>query len=393
MGNCRLATVEGSASRDKLVGTPVLEICIVVGDLAFPGGAERVACWLANTWARNGMRITLMSMGPNRHSFFRIDHSVKLRQIGDMPRGKNLLQSAALRLRLTCRLRKAVRDTKPDCVISFLNVSNVLTLLACRGLKPKVIVSERTDPHGRRLSLQWELLRRLTYPWADALVVQTDHALSFFPDQIRLRGQIIPNAVVPPDGAQITLRKTEPGKPNRTVIGLGSLRHVKGFDRLIEAFSRIAARHPEWNLVIYGEGSSRPELERQITRLGLANRIGLPGVTEDPYNCLREADLFVLCSRNEGFPNALGEAMACGLPVISFDCKSGPRELIRDGIDGVLVADHDIGALAEQIDRLMGDPVERERLARKAPEVLQRFSPERVLAMWQKALEEVVAHA
>jgi len=208
---------------------------------------------------------------------------------------------------------------------------------------------------------------------------------------LRARGRVIPNPVLPPEWVEFAPRKVAPGKPSRTLIGIGSLRPVKGFDRLIDAFSRIASKHPEWNLVIYGEGPCRQKLERQVSRLGLTQRVQLPGVTRDSHERLRDADLFVLCSRNEGFPNALAEAMACGLPVISFDCNSGPRELIRDGIDGVLVADDDIGGLASQVDRLMGDPTERERLAGAAPEVLKRFSSESVLALWENAVKEAVA--
>jgi GalNAc-alpha-(1->4)-GalNAc-alpha-(1->3)-diNAcBac-PP-undecaprenol alpha-1,4-N-acetyl-D-galactosaminyltransferase len=371
---------------------PSHRITIVISSLATPGGAERVACWLANSWASQGTMISIIILAPSEKSFFRLQDSVKLWPVGHQNKGKSLLRSAVLCVGLIWRLRKALKDSRPDAVISFIDSNNVLALLACRGLKTRVIVSERTDPHGMRLPWQWDLLRRLSYRWADCLVAQSDHALRFFSQELRGRGRVIPNPVLaPPDGVQFAPRKTDLGKPYHTLIGIGSLRPVKGFDRLIEAFSRIAAKHAGWKLVIYGEGPCRPELEQQVSRLGLAHRIDLPGVTRDSHERLRDADLFVLCSRNEGFPNALAEAMACGLPVVSFDCKSGPRELIRDGIDGVLVPDNDIGALAEQFDRLMGDPSERERLAQAAPEVLQRFSSERVLALWQHAVEEVVA--
>jgi glycosyltransferase involved in cell wall biosynthesis len=176
-------------------------------------------------------------------------------------------------------------------------------------------------------------------------------------------------------------------KSRKTVIGLGSLRHVKGFDRLIEAFGKLSAEYPDWDLVIYGEGPCRAELEEQIQKLRIADRVRLPGVTRESHARLCEADLFVLCSRSEGFPNALAEAMACGLPVVSFDCISGPRELIRDGVDGILVPADDVVRLKESMDRLMADPVARERLARKAPEVTERFSPEKVFGKWRLAVE------
>jgi glycosyltransferase involved in cell wall biosynthesis len=349
---------------------------------------------LANSWASQGIATSIIMLAPEAKPFFKLQDSVKLWPIGDKPQGKNLgrnlPRSAVLCLLLIWRLRKALRESQPDVIISFIDVNNVLTLLASRGLNRKVIISERTDPHGGRLPRQWYLLRQLTYGWADVLVTQSEHALSFFSSELRARGRVIPNPVLAPEGIEFAPRKQAQYKPARTLIGIGSFRPVKGFDRLIDAFSRIASQHPEWNLVIYGEGPCRQQLENQVSALQLTQRVQLPGVTRDSHERLREADLFVLCSRNEGFPNALAEAMACGLPVISFDCNSGPRELIRNGIDGVLVPDNDIDALAKQIGRLMGDPAERERLAAAAPDVLKRFSSESVLALWEKTVEEVV---
>ena len=334
--------------------------------------------------------MTLLALAmPERSPFFSLSPGVKLRPIRSGQSKGNFLKSAGVSLGNLTKLREALMDINPDCLISFLDVNNILSILASRRLQTTVIVSERTNPYGiLRLPRRWELLRLLTYPFADGLVVQTKHALSFFSARVRARAWVIPNPVLLPSLEQGFSGKSDQAKPYRTVMGLGSLRDAKGFDRLIEAFSRIASEHSEWHLFIHGEGPCRPRLERQVSRLGLTHRIHLPGITRDSYARLREADLFVLSSRSEGFPNALAEAMACGLPAISFDCHSGPRELIRDGVDGVLVRDGDISGLARQLDRLMGDPTERARLARKAPEVLERFSSQRVLAMWEAAMED-----
>ena len=370
--------------------SPLHSVCIVSNDLAGPGGAERVACWLANCWARHGNPITLISLGPTRDCFFPLEKSVILCPIGHPPKGRNLFRSIALQLQVVRRLRTVLKRARPDCIISFIDVVNITTLLAARGLGSSVIVSERTDPHGGRLAARWNFLRWLSYPFANCLVVQSERALSFFSGRTRARARIIPNAVLPPNRGAVN-GANAPRKSGHTLMALGSLRYVKGFDRLLDAFSLVAGRYSEWNLIIYGEGPCRRQLEERINELGLGPRVSLPGVTRHVYDRLREADLFVLSSRNEGFPNGLAEAMACGLPVVSFDCPSGPRELIRHGIDGVLVQDNDVGTLAQQLARLMGDPEERERLAHRAPEVLERFSPERILSLWERTVEATLA--
>jgi glycosyltransferase involved in cell wall biosynthesis len=194
-----------------------------------------------------------------------------------------------------------------------------------------------------------------------------------------------PIAVEPPDKA------SAPPRPRRTLIALGRFGPEKGFDLLIDAFSRIAERHPWWDLWIWGDGPLRTELERQRDRLGLADRVFLPGRTSTPHEELRKADLFAMSSRREGFPMALGEAMACGLPAVSSDCPSGPRQIIRPDVDGLLVPPEDAQALASALSAVMGDDALRARLASRAPEVLERFGLEQIMARWEALLSEIHA--
>ena len=198
----------------------------------------------------------------------------------------------------------------------------------------------------------------------------------------------MPNPVVRPPARPPSPAAAHGGA--RTVVAMGRMTRQKGFDLLLEAFAARAADHPEWTLEIWGEGPQHGELEARAHAPDLAGRVRFPGRADDAYAVLAAADLYVLSSRYEGFPMVLCEAMASGLPVLSFDCRTGPREIVRDGVDGVLVPPGDVAALATQLGRLMADEGARAALARRAPDILERFGVSRVLSRWDDVFQEVL---
>lgn len=353
------------------------------------GGAARVAVYLTHAWAEMGRKVTILTSDDGkRPALYKIHPTVVHRPLALQGMSHNAFEAVAHNCRILARLRRAILESQPDLLVSFLDTSNVRCLLATRGLrKIPTIVSERSDPHGWSIGFAWEKLRRLTYPWADCLVVQSQHALSYFPPSVQAKGIVIPNPVQFPTPE--TVHPPKPKGARSKVVTLGRLSQVKGHDMLVDAFAPIAEAFPNWDLVIYGDGPEREVLTARIVSCGLENRILLPGNTTEVEARLREADLFVLPSRVEGFPNALAEAMACGLPVISFDCASGPSELIRPGVDGVLVPPQNVTALSKEMARLMSDPSERNRLAACATEVLERFSLEKIIKLWEDTLGRV----
>ena len=197
-----------------------------------------------------------------------------------------------------------------------------------------------------------------------------------------------PLAAVEDDQSTINLPKgADPNK--KWIISIGRLTYQKGFDILLSAFQRIAYKYPDWQLLILGEGELRLELENLRDKLGLTYQVFLPGLLDNPFPFLKQSKLFVLSSRFEGFGNVLIEAMACGLPVISTDCPSGPREIIRNSVNGILVPNEDMPALAATMDRLMSDEEERQRLAARAPEGAKLFTLEKIVGMWEALFSEV----
>jgi glycosyltransferase involved in cell wall biosynthesis len=360
-----------------------LRLTLVISSLA-GGGAERTATILANAWANRGDRVTLVTLD-GEAAFFSLDERVAHRPLAVAGPSSNLLATVANSVRRIRAIRAAVRASEPAALISFIETTNVLTLLATRGLGIPVIVSERSDPAHFATARTVAALRRVLYPFADAVVVQTEGAGRFFSPRARRRLRVIPNMVVPaPQGV------VHPSAGANRIVGLGRLSREKGFDLLIDAFARVAAEWPDWSLEIWGEGAERPALESLVKAKGLRDRVRLPGRTASPHDALEGAGLFVLPSRVEGFPNALCEAMAAGLPVLAVDCPSGPREIVRDGVDGVLVRAGDSSALAEGISRLLADETLRANLARRAPEIVARFSRERIMGLWDGVFREAL---
>jgi glycosyltransferase involved in cell wall biosynthesis len=351
------------------------------------GGAQRVMALMANYWAARGHHVTLVSMGPQYKDRYELHRLVKRVSLNLSSDSAHLVQALYRNAQRVLRLRDQLRQLQPDVVISFMGSTNVLTILATRGLGIPVIISERTNPHRQAIGSVWNTLRSLLYRRADALVVQSP-ALRDWAMEVAgsARVEIIPNPVNPEfnGSAQAAGRRGS----DHTIIAMGRLVRIKGFDLLIEAFARCAGQHPEWSLVILGEGEERSNLESLIITKGLQDRVRLAGQVARPSHILGQADLFVLSSRFEGFPNALMEAMACKLAVISTDCPNGPRDIVRDGVDGLLIPPDDVNALAKGMDRLMANPAERLRLGTRATEVVERFSIDKIMSMW----DELVAH-
>ncbi|HEX3584371.1 MAG TPA: glycosyltransferase family 4 protein [Candidatus Angelobacter sp.] len=365
-----------------------MKLTLIISSLE-QGGAERILSMLASAWVKRGAEVTLVTFDDGKGAAYSLDPAIILNSLG-VPNSAagSFFRALGCNGQRVCRLRRVVRQSRPDVVISFLDFPNIITLLATRGLGIPVIVSERANPEYDELKQVWKVLRRLLYPLSAALVCQTSAMIAMLQEKIKVQGYAIPNPVVLPASFSTDALGSAKAE-SRTLIAMGRLVPQKGFDMLLEAFSKVAGKHPEWSLKVLGRGPLKAQLEAQAELLGLKNRVNFAGALPDPFPVLREADLFVFPSRFEGFGNALIEAMACGLPVISFDCPAGPSDIILHGVNGVLVPREDVTAFAAAMDRLMSEPAERARLACRAPEVLQRFSLGRILGMW----DEVIDHA
>ena len=353
------------------------------------GGAERVMSILANYWVNYGWDVTLiMLVDPTKPSFYPLDPRVKVQSLGIATESSNPLEAIyAAGWRVTV-LRRAIVASQPDAVVSFMSAVNVYSILAGWNLNVPIIVSEHTYPGAIDANRIWQLLMKWSYRHADLVTVLTQNAIPFYPPAAGYHTIAIPNPILTPAPAPAIGASRLLAAPS--LIAVGRLEHCKGFDLLLRAFHQLQAKYPQWQLTILGEGGQRAALEELRSQLELTDRVHFPGAVTNVREYLQQADLFVLSSRIEGFPMALCEAMACGSPVLAADCLSGPRDIIEDGVNGVLVATEDIAALVAGLDALMSDPDLRQHLATNAPQIIDRFGLERVMAIWTEAIEKSI---
>ncbi|MDP3426782.1 MAG: glycosyltransferase [Humidesulfovibrio sp.] len=364
---------------------PLPRVCFVIAHLGL-GGAQRALTDMVNRWAACGtLRPVVLVLGDESVPAFPLTPGVSLRWLGLSGDSNSAAAKLANNVRRVSGLRKAILAARPDVVVAFQDTTSVLTLLACLGTGLPVVASERTDPAFHHIGAVWSALRVLTYPLAAAVAVQTEAARKALPWPARRKAQVIPNAVF----TSKTCGDVTP-LPRPLVVSLGRFSPEKGFPELLQAFALAAATRSEWLLVLLGDGPQRTELVTLGQALGLADRLHLPGVVDNVPAWMAQAELFVLASHYEGFPNALCEALACGLPAIAT-ATTGAATVIRQGIDGLLVPVKDVSALAEALGRLMDDEGLRRAMALRATEILTRYDPERIMGLWDRLLGQAMA--
>lgn len=365
-------------------------IVIVVSSLGV-GGAERVASTMANAWARQGRRVCLVStfLGATS-SAFELHPSVEIVFLAERMGAGKQAQWLAPVLKAVA-LRRLIRALDAQVVISFLTNVNLLAIVAMIGMSTPLIISERTDPAAdAELSPAIKAGRRWLYRFADRLVMQTEAAAV----RLGARGVRLPSTVVIPNPLPRQLDES-PARATHassgTVVALGRLSPEKGYPKLLAAFALAISQNPGWTLQIWGDGPSHEVLAAQVADLGLEERVRLCGRSRDPWGTLVAAQVFALSSDYEGFPNAMLEAMALGLPCVAFDCPSGPGALADGGAAAVIVPAGDIEAMAYALGALMADPQRREGLGvRAARYVREQFSETGVMARWDALMAEVM---
>lgn len=345
------------------------------------GGTERVVSILANNLCKTYcIRIaTLVSRG----EFYKLDPQIEV-----VTAGYNILQGSTLSryfsmgyrfLNAILYVRKQIKLFQPDIVFSLLEEMDIVSYLALKGLKGiRIIHSERNDPTARNKHLQ-RILEKI-YQKTDMLVCQS-RTVSDYYRNVKHK-TVIPNPIdfsIYPD--------TPPeGKPER-IVAVGRLREQKNFLMLEKAFARIADQYQDVTVTIYGEGPQRQLIENAIEQDGLKDRFILHGASKDVLNEIKDAAIFAFPTNYEGFPNALVEAIALGIPVVSTDFATGvAREVVNEKA-GIVVPVGDVDAFANGLKELLDHPEKRDYIRNHSREVLEPFAIGKVVALWERSFK------
>ena len=366
-------------------------ITIVVSAMNL-GGAQRVVSILCDHWSNNSYEVNLVStFTGTKENHYRVNSNVKLIYLD-----KNRFLSKSKFLNLIWKfiqLRAIFKKHKPDYIISFLTRINIASALAAFGLKRKLIISERTWTPFATLNKKYFWLYRILFKSVNNVIVQTDQSKdwlsSYFPS---LSANVIPNPTIYP----LPIQKEKSIKPKsvvnmkkKIILASGRMHVYKQFDLLIKAFSDLSKIYLDWDLVILGSGDEREELQKLVLKLEIESRVHMPGSVGNISDWYERADIFALSSVVEGFPNVLLEAMTYGLPCISFDCDTGPREMIQNNINGILIQpDKKEQGLFIGLKRLIENPELRVSISNQEIKIRDQYSKNNIMQKWDNILEQ-----
>jgi GalNAc-alpha-(1->4)-GalNAc-alpha-(1->3)-diNAcBac-PP-undecaprenol alpha-1,4-N-acetyl-D-galactosaminyltransferase len=359
------------------------------GDVA--GGVERMIVLLMNAMQKRGHNVSLLTWdNKNARTFYPLDQEVYWHKL-DM--GDPMIKAGWwLRLKRMMVIRDIAKKERPDVIIAFQHGPFFTVALSIIGLGISTIAAVRNAPtrFDYTSSGKYRNLWFQTYRLATRITVQMASYRDLYPVYLRSLIRHIPNSVTAPE--QLAKPQGSSQDSSKVLLNLGRLCYQKNQVLLLRAFARIAPRFPQWRLRFVGGGEGRLELEALTNKLTINTQVEFSGAVSDIGNEYSQAHLFCFPSLWEGFPNALAEAMAHGLPAIGFSACAGTNELIVDGVNGVLVeGGFDEVRLSEAMEVLMRDEDKRVILGCNAQAVTKQYSPEKIFPQWENLFEELCA--
>ena len=354
-----------------------MRVLILGGNFNNTGGTERVGSMLANGLSEAGYEIMLASILYGDKPFFPINKDIKIISLFNSP-GRTLYRTP----NIIHKIRSLLKEERIDTLIVVETMSVLFTLPATLGLPIKHICWEHFNfnndlgKSGRRIA------RQLAARYCDSIVTLTERDKEYWLQGTNHKSQITAIANPCPFPVQNYIKKEN----TKIVLAVGRLTPIKGFDLLLQSWLEVNKAMPDWTLKIVGEGEERSKLTSFIIENKLTDSVELVGNTDDVSQYYRQAEIFCLSSRFEGFPMVLLETLAFGLPVVSFDCDTGPAEVLEN-TGSILVANNDISRLASSLIELMNDDEQREIISQNSKEKAKIYQPEHIICQWRDLLE------
>jgi len=350
------------------------------------GGAERTAVNIANTLAGLGYGVAVVTQAVNIEDRYTLSEQVDRLKMPLDQVSESVVSGLVSNLKRVWQTRKVLKSTGSSTVLSFMPSQNCIAILACVGLRTHLVIAERSYP-GNQDGRLWAFLRRILYRFANVVTVQTTATEKWIKENTKSR-----NITVIPNFVSLPLPENEPERrvndfifPEQTVIlAVGRDNPAKGFDLLIESFALLPEK-ANIKLVLAGVDSKNSYCS-QVEKLSLNESVIFPGRIGNLTPWYQRADVFVLPSRREGFPNALLEAMSMGCAVVSFDCLAGPADLIANKVNGLLVPPENVVQMAEAIHSVLTQNELKRLLKVNALNVCNNYAKDAVMHQWISAL-------
>lgn len=339
------------------------------------GGAERVISILSSRMVEQGMDVEVLTYY-DRPVFYKVNPKVKITAVekctGKSSKILNLLW-----------IRKYFKENA-KIVISFLAPFNIMALIAKMGTGIPMIVADRNDPTKVPTNTAVRKLRDCLYIFADGIVLQTEKNKAYFNRIVQKKSIVIYNPVDMNGYAGLALKTAKEKK----LVSAGRLMKQKNQEMMIDAFSDVLRKYPDYQLLIYGEGPYREKLEKHIKELGISDNVILPGSTNQLYDMIKDAEIFLLSSDYEGMPNALIEAMCMGLPVISTKV-SGATDLIQHEENGLLVEMDDRTGFKEAIVKMLSEKEKAVEFAKNATRLNEKLEVSKIMNQWIQLIQSI----
>ena len=362
-------------------------ICLTIHSLATHGGEERMCVLLANELSKRGYNVIIVTLNQfiNEKSWFKVNDSIKTYTLRKNRYERKIFSYKLLEGLPLFRYKRILKNNNISIVVDVDIHQSLVTTKVTKGTDIKVISWDHFNYERFRKRWSYQIMLDCFHSGeVDKLVLLTKADIQPYLDEEKFSPSFI-HQIYNPSPIEVD-NYTEHN--SKKVLAVGRYNEQKGFDLLLECWTIVEHQCNDWELEIVGDGPMRSSLEEQIRTLHLKN-VRLSHYTDNIIEKYRDASIYVLSSRYEGFPLVLLETLALSLPIVSFDCKTGPNEIIKDGYNGFLVEPENVQILAEKVLILINDDKLREQISKNAFEESKKYKIDNIISQWEKLIESL----